>query len=220
MASEPFEPHVSPEIWQRFPDYRALSVIVRGFRSPPEATAPLPHLPAWCDAAIESWHQAFRQFGSNPKRTAPSFDSLIRRFRKDGALPKISPVVDFYNSLSIQYAAPFGGEDIDRYTGSPRLVVANGSEKFDTVQSGVVVIENPESGEIIWLDDTGVTCRRWNWRQCKRTGITDQSRNLWFVIDRLPPMPLEELQRAGAALTAGLQAMSPASEASITLLQP
>ena len=126
MPLEPFAPYVAPEIWQRFPGYRALSVVIRGFSAAETspAAASQPSLPSWCDLSIEAWHTAFRQFGSNPKRTAPSFDSLIRRFRKDGALPVISPIVDCYNALSVQFAAPFGGEDIDRYSGVPRLVLA------------------------------------------------------------------------------------------------
>ena len=216
-----FQPHVAPEIWQLFPEYRALSVVIEGFAlevEPPKG--PLPSLPPWCDASIESWHQAFRQFGSNPKRTPPSFDSLIRRFRKDGALPAISPIVDSYNALSVQFAAPFGGEDIDRYSGVPQLVVADGTETFDTVQNGVATIEHPDRGEIIWRDDQGVTCRRWNWRQCKRTAITDASRNLWFVIDRLPPLSLDDLHRAGDALIAAIKSISPKARSSATLITP
>ncbi len=49
-----------------------------------------------------------------------------------------------------------------------------------------------------------------------RTG----SRNLWFVIDRLPPMPVEELRRAGEQLVAGLAHFSPGITHSIELLAP
>lgn len=214
-----FQPVVASEIWERFPDYRALSVVVTGFEIENVVVAPKrPALPAWCDGSIDAWHQAFRQFGCNPKRTPPSFDSLIRRFRKDGELPSISPVVDCYNALSVSFAAPFGGEDIDCYCGVPRLVIAQGNESFDTVQNGVLVSENPEPGEVIWRDDRGVTCRRWNWRQCKRTAITDQSRNLWFVIDRLPPLSVDDLQRAGDELISGLRAMAPGIEAGWSLV--
>ena len=222
MPLEPFAPYVAPEIWQRFPGYRALSVVIRGFSAAETspAAASQPSLPSWCDLSIEAWHTAFRQFGSNPKRTAPSFDSLIRRFRKDGALPVISPIVDCYNALSVQFAAPFGGEDIDRYSGVPRLVLADGSETFDTTQSGVAVVEHPDAGEIIWRDDLGATCRRWNWRQCRRTAITFESTNLWFVIDRLPPMSIDDSHQAGEALVKGMREMAPAISYSITLLAP
>jgi DNA/RNA-binding domain of Phe-tRNA-synthetase-like protein len=169
---------------------------------------------------LESWRGAFRAFGANPKKTPCSVEALWKRVEKAGSLPSINPVVDLYNALSIGFGACFGGEDADRYAGLPRLVVARGDEPFDTVREGAPVIEHPEAGEIVWRDDLGVTCRRWNWRQCKRTALTEDSRNLWFIIDRLPPMPIAELVRAGEELVAGLARVSPGMTHSIDLLEP
>lgn len=169
---------------------------------------------------LEAWRAAFRAFGANPKKTPCSVEALWKRVEKSGSLPAIDPVVDLYNALSIRFGACFGGEDMDRYAGPPRLVFARGDEPFDTVRDGAPVIEHPEPGEVVWRDDLGVTCRRWNWRQCKRTALHGESRNLWFVIDRLPPMPIAELQRAGEELAAGLRRMSPAITHSIRLIEP
>jgi len=38
-----FLPTIYPEVWQRYPEYRALSVVVRDFR--PEPGAPIPAIP-------------------------------------------------------------------------------------------------------------------------------------------------------------------------------
>ncbi|MER8427308.1 phenylalanine--tRNA ligase beta subunit-related protein [Mesorhizobium sp. M1405] len=38
--------------------------------------------------------------------------------RKDGSLPRISPLVDAYNAVSVLYGVPIGGEDLDLYQGS------------------------------------------------------------------------------------------------------
>jgi DNA/RNA-binding domain of Phe-tRNA-synthetase-like protein len=217
---EAFEPRVDAAIWTRFPSYRALSVVVRGFEPERTVVLPPPVLPAWCDAHIEAWQRVFREFGSNPKKTLSSLESLARRFRKDGVLPSIHPLVDTYNALSLQFGAPFGGEDVDRYQGRPELVVADGSETFDTVRSGEPITEPADPGEIVWKDRAGVTCRRWNGRQCRRTAIRAESRNLWFVIDRLPPFAVEDLRRAGEALRAVVLDMSPRSTVSTTLLEP
>lgn len=220
--TELFRPAISGEVWRRHPDYRALSVTARGFSA--QATAlhdPEPLTPpAWMDAHLEAWRNAFRGFGANPKKTPSSVESLWKRLQKDGALPRIHTVVDLYNSISIRYGTPVGGEDIDRYGGSPRLGFALGSEPFDTARNGEPVLEYPESGEIVWYDDNGVTCRRWNWRQCRRTGLSEASRNLWFVIDRLSPMPLDSLIQAGDALTIGLSTLCPGVETSVSLLEP
>ncbi|MDI5754487.1 hypothetical protein MJL79_30330, partial [Salmonella enterica subsp. enterica serovar Montevideo] len=41
--------------------------------------------------------------------------------------------VDLYNAVSLRYAVPVGGENSAAYCGSPRLVFADGSETFDTL---------------------------------------------------------------------------------------
>ncbi len=197
-------------------------MVVRDFVLPPSVPAPAIPLqpPAWMADHLEAWRSSFRAFGANPKKTACSVEALWKRAEKNGSLPVIDPVVDLYNALSIRFGACFGGEDLDRYVGMPRLVLARGDEPFDTVRDGVPVIEQPAAGEVVWRDDAGVTCRRWNWRQCKRTVLTSQSRNLWFIIDRLSPMPVDELVRAGEALAAGLAQMSPGVTHSIELIAP
>jgi DNA/RNA-binding domain of Phe-tRNA-synthetase-like protein len=214
-------PVVAAEVWREYPEYRALSVVARNFH--PAAAPPPPGTltpPVWMVAHLESWRAAFRRFGANPKKTPSSVEALWKRVEKSGALPAIDPLVDLYNSLSVRFAAPFGGEDLDRYEGVPRLVIAAGTEPFDTVRDGAPTIEQAEPKEVIWRDDRGITCRRWNWRQCKRTSLTSASTNLWFIIDRLPPMPVHELMRAGEELVLGLHTMCPSVEITTALLQP
>jgi DNA/RNA-binding domain of Phe-tRNA-synthetase-like protein len=215
-------PVVADEIWREFPDYRALSVTVRGFRPSSQVfsdgNSPAPA--GWIDSHIEAWRMAFRKFGANPKKTPSSVEALYKRLRKNGTLPSIDSVVDLYNALSIRFGAPFGGEDAARYTGSPHLGLADGGEEFDTARDGVAVIDHPEPREVIWRDEQGVTCRRWNWRQCRRTALTGTSDELWFIIDRLAPMPVDELRRAGDELVGGLRALSPKMEATVSLLEP
>jgi DNA/RNA-binding domain of Phe-tRNA-synthetase-like protein len=222
MTSETFIPAVAPEVWQRHPEYRALSVVIRDFRATASAhlAAPAPLTPAWMAEHMEAWRSAFRAFGANPKKTPCSAEALWKRVQKNGELPAIDPVVDLYNALSIRFGACFGGEDLDRYVALPRLVLAGGNEPFDTVRDGTPVIEQPDAGEIVWRDDQGVTCRRWNWRQCKRTALSRESRNLWFIIDRLPPMPVAELERAGQELVAGLASISRGITHAVRLIEP
>jgi len=200
-----FEPVVDAAVWSRFPDYRALSVVIQGFRPERPIETPLAAPPAWFDAHAAAWHEAFKAFGSNPKRTAPSFDALVRRYRKDGGLPAIHPLVDCYNALSVQYGAPFGGEDIDKYSGSPRLVVADGSEPFDTSKDGQPVIEHPDAGEVVWRDDAGVTCRRWNWRQARRTQLREDTSCALFIFDALNPISDDALNDAADDLVSQLE---------------
>ena len=217
-----FKPVIDPVIWQQYPEYRVVSVTAWNFslvNTPVSGGIPL-RPPEWMEAHLEAWRVAFKGFGANPKKTPSSVEALWKRVDKTGELPVIDPVVDLYNELSVRFGAAFGGEDAACYEGVPRLVKAAGGEAFDTMRDGVPVIEQVEAGEIIWRDDRGVTCRRWNWRQCKRTALTATSTALWFVIDRLPPMPVESLVQAGEELVAGLKRLCPEVETTIRLLEP
>jgi DNA/RNA-binding domain of Phe-tRNA-synthetase-like protein len=217
-----FVPFVAPDVWARYPDYRAFSVMVQNFRTAEgqvlQYEKPAP--PQWMEGHLEAWRNVFRGFGANPKKTPCSVEALWRRFQKTGTIPTIDPVVDLYNALSIRFGAPFGGEDAERYAGAPQLGFASGTESFDTVRDGAPVLEHPEPGEVIWRDEVGVTCRKWNWRQCRRTALRPESTVLWFVIDRLSPMPIDELKRAGDALVKELRAVCPGVETSMSLLEP
>ena len=158
------------------------------------------------DPHVEAWREAYRAFGAKPQRTRPSVDALLRRA---DALPSINRVVDAYNAVSVEFALPIGGEDLDAYQGPARLVRAAGDEPFDVLSGGEPAVEHPNAGEVVWRDDAGVTCRRWNWRQCVRTRLTETTKNGLFLLERLAPYPADRLHAAADDLTAKLRAVSP-----------
>lgn len=161
----------------------------------------------WAEAHLSAWADVFRKFGAKPQRTPCSAEALHKRVLRDGGLASIDPVVDLYNAISIQYAVPVGGENLAAYVGTPRLTVADGTELFDTMKGGVAVNESPEPGEVVWRDDQGVTCRRWNWRQGVRTRLNSDALQMWFILESLPALPLSALQEAGDQLAEGLRLM-------------
>jgi DNA/RNA-binding domain of Phe-tRNA-synthetase-like protein len=95
------------------------------------------------------------------------------------------------------------------YVGPPRLVRAECSEPFDTTDAGEPAVEHPAAGEVVWRDDAGVTCRRWNWRQCTRTRITTETSSALFILDVLDPMTDEVAHAAADALTTALLQLNP-----------
>ncbi|MEV4382473.1 phenylalanine--tRNA ligase beta subunit-related protein [Streptosporangium sp. NPDC049644] len=157
------------------------------------------------DARVEAWRETYRAFGAKPQRTRPSVDALVRRMPP----PEINRVVDAYNAISIRYGLPIGGEDLTRYEGTARLVRAAGDEPFEVVERGEPAIDHPEIGEVVWRDDRGVTCRRWNWRQCVRTRITEETTDALFLLERLAPLSIEELRTAGDELVGLLEDVTP-----------
>lgn len=135
-------------------------------------------------APLEAWRDVYRAFGAKPQRTPCSAEALRKRAAR-GDVPVVDRLVDAYNAVSIRFAVPIGGEDRAALAGVERLVRAAGDEPFDTVKEGAPVVETPEPGEVIWRDDLGVTCRRWNWRQGRRTAITAATTSAVFLIEGL-----------------------------------
>ncbi|WP_180697803.1 B3/B4 domain-containing protein [Pseudomonas crudilactis] len=223
-------PLIDQAVAELAPEFRALSIVVEAalLTRPEVARAALDHAckavqaggPSWGDAHLAAWADAFRKFGAKPQRTPCSAEALRKRVLRDGTLPSLDPIVDLYNAISIEYAIPVGGENIEAYAGAPHLVVADGSEPFDTMKEGVPAVEYPDAGEVVWRDDKGVTCRRWNWRQGVRTRLGADAKCMWFILESLPAMPLEALTEAGDKLIAGLQQMMPGVQIESSLIGP
>lgn len=225
-----FSPSIDPGILTLAPGFRALSIVVAAQGEPREevGAAALAEAcaavgrgePAWAEAHLASWAEVFRRFGAKPQRTPCSAEALRKRVLREGSLPCLNPVVDLYNAISLRFALPVGGENVAAYVGSPRLVIATGAEVFDTMKDGTPTVEHPEAGEVVWKDQQGVTCRRWNWRQGLRTRLDASSRHLWFVLESLPPMSHAALDEAGEQLKRGLEAMYARVQLEVTLLEP
>ncbi|KIH82497.1 B3/B4 domain-containing protein [Pseudomonas batumici] len=221
-------PSIDQDVANLAPEFRALSIVVEAapIANPDIAREALDRAcqsvaaggASWADAHLAAWADLFRKFGAKPQRTPCSAEALRKRVLRDGSLPSIDPVVDLYNAISIEYAVPVGGENIEAYVGSPRLAVADGTELFDTMKEGAPAHEYPDSGEVVWRDDKGVTCRRWNWRQGVRTRLSADAKHMWFILESLPAMPLEALTEAGDKLIEGLQLMMPGAQIESALI--
>lgn len=223
---------LAPEVGGLRPDYRALLLAVDGIEPGPgdasgeallqtaEAAArdalgsrPVEEVPH-----VAAWREAYRAFGAKPQRTRSSLEALLRR--AGSGLPRVDRLTDLYNAVSVLHQVPLGGEDLSRYSGPPRLVRAVGDEAFDTVAGGEDVTEHPEPGEVVWRDDAGVTCRRWNWRQARRTQLQEGTTAALFVLDALAPMSDAQLAAAGDDLLDRVRGLGPDVRAARRLLTP
>jgi DNA/RNA-binding domain of Phe-tRNA-synthetase-like protein len=184
---------VDSEVRRAWPGYRAAILIAEGVRNGPSDDASDRLLAAAeegvrasgleraaDDPRIAAWRAAFSGFGAKPSRYPCSAESLLARVLKGEPVPRINALVDTYNAVSLRHVIPVGGEDLDALSGDLRLVRATGDEHFDGD-------EPPRPGEVVWRDDVGVTCRRWNWRQGTRTRLTDETTRAFFVFDALHP---------------------------------
>ena len=208
--------HIAPSVFEKFPDYAAVVLAVQGVQGGASndysekllqhaeattrdllATTPLDELPE-----VKTWRAAFESFGVKPRVARSSFEALMRRAEK--GLPRIDLLTDIYNAVSVLHRIPIGGENLDAYVGSARLTLADGTETFDTRENGETVVQHPEPGEVVWRDDVGVTCRRWNWRQCVRTRLDENTTSILFILDGLGPDAREIATDAADRLQAEL----------------
>lgn len=188
---------IAPEIFTKFPEYSVALLEASGIQGGASneygekllqhaevttrdllATTPLDELPE-----VKTWRAAFESFGVKPRVARSSFEALMRRAEK--GLPRIDLLTDIYNAVSVIHRIPIGGENLDAYSGAARLVLATGTETFDARENGETVVQHPEPGEVVWCDDIGVTCRRWNWRQCVRTRLEVDTSSVLFIFDGL-----------------------------------
>jgi DNA/RNA-binding domain of Phe-tRNA-synthetase-like protein len=211
-----------PDVLARFPNYTAIVIYATNLRNAPSdaesagwlreaearARTEFGDSPAASHPHLQAWRAAFSAFGSKPSKFLCSAEALLKRVLKGEEIPAINRVVDAYNAVSLRHVVPAGGEDLDRLESDLHLAFAIGDEPFDLL-GGDGAPEHPDPGEVVWKDSAGVTCRRWNWRQCRRTRLTEDTENAYFVIDRLAPYPIETLKAAGAELESFLRRISP-----------
>jgi DNA/RNA-binding domain of Phe-tRNA-synthetase-like protein len=150
---------------------------------------------------LKAWRDAYKKFGSDPHQYRCSAEALVRRVLKGDLPPRINTLVDLYNYVSIKYALPIGGEDAVHIQGDLQLAFANGTEPFVRLNGNEN--EPPDKGEIVYKDNEGAVCRRWNWREADRTKLTAHTTEAIIVFDAIPPVEKETVYKATEEL-AGL----------------
>jgi DNA/RNA-binding domain of Phe-tRNA-synthetase-like protein len=132
---------------------------------------------------IKPWRTTFSKLGISGSKFPSSIESMARRILRGDPFPKINPLVDLYNSVSLRYLVPMGGHDLDTLKGNIYLKFAEGWEPF-TPMGGEETMIVPK-GELVYRDDQEVLTRNWVWRQCEKDKATEKTRNIFIPIDVL-----------------------------------
>ena len=102
---------------------------------------------------VAVWRKAYQQFKTK-KGVRCSIEALLKRASKGNAVSNINPLVDIYNVISLKYALPCGGEDMDKFVGDLRLTqTVDGGDEFLALgdkekNRGVVVLVAPNEHEM------------------------------------------------------------------------
>src|SRR6266581_9288942 len=67
--------------------------------------------------AVARARELYRRFGTDPTRTRPSNEALLRRLKKGEPLPRVNSLVDVANALSVQLQVPVGLYDLGKVKG-------------------------------------------------------------------------------------------------------
>ena len=132
---------------------------------------------------IQAWRRAFSTMGLKPTQYRCASEALLRRYRKDGELPKLHPLIDLCNSLSLAYAIPVAVFDLDRIEGNLCVRFDHGDEAYESFSGE---IESPEQGEVIFADDARrAHARRWTNRQSGWSAVQKQTERVLIVAEAL-----------------------------------
>ena len=154
------------------------------------------------NSVVKVWREAFQKFKTK-KGARSSIEALLKRANNGNYLGTINPLVDLYNCISLKYALPCGGEDIDTFVGDIRLTKANGDEGFITL--GTDENSPPYEGEIIYKDEEGAICRCWNWRESVRTMLTESTKNAFLCIELVDDTRFDTFEEALKELSGDIE---------------
>lgn len=186
---------VEPSFWKVFPDARIYCLLAEGidnhskedayFRSLLSASAQeaekyLTEEIFSTNPVVAEWRQAFSAFKTK-KGARSSIEALLKRVNQRRDFHPINPLVDIYNSISLRYGVPCGGEDIAKISGDMKLGKAQGGEAF--LPLGAEEDAPALKDEIIYSDDLGAVCRCLNWREAQRTMLTEETEKAIFFIE-------------------------------------
>ena len=154
---------------------------------------------------IQAWRRAFAQMGLKPTQYRCASESLLRRFRKEGSLPRLHPLVDLCNAVSLAFATPVAVFDAARVAWPLEVRYAVGDEDYLTFGGDT---EHPTPGEVIFADQAGrAHARRWTNRQSGLSAVRGSTAAVLIVAEALHLQAASDVRELTATLAAELGAV-------------
>jgi len=169
---------------------------------------------------IQAWRRAFTKMGLKPTQYRCASESLLRRFRKEGSLPRLHPLVDLCNAVSMAFAIPVAVLDVGQIAWPLEVRYAAGDEDYLTFGGQT---EHPAAGEVIFADQAGrAHARRWTNRQSGLSAVRDTTTEVIIVAEALHDSAAADIGELMAAIAAEVRAAwsCPPSPAVLTRASP
>jgi DNA/RNA-binding domain of Phe-tRNA-synthetase-like protein len=165
---------------------------------------------------IQAWRRAFAAMGLKPTQYRCAAESLLRRFRKEGTLPRLHPLVDLCNAVSLAFAIPVAALDAAEIAWPLEVRYARGDEDYLTFGGEV---EHPSAGEVIFADQAGQAhARRWTNRQSGRSAVRETTGTVLIVAEALHNGAQNDVPELIAALAAEIGDAWPAARPRTAIL--
>ena len=154
---------------------------------------------------IQAWRRVFARMGLKPTQYRCASEALLRRFRKDGTLPRLHPLVDVCNAVSLAFAVPVAGFDVAKITGRLEVRYAAGDEDYLTFSGQT---EHPGPREVIFADQARqVHARRWTNRQSGLSAVQAATGSALIVAEAMHDSASSEVPGLIAAVAEELNAI-------------
>jgi DNA/RNA-binding domain of Phe-tRNA-synthetase-like protein len=205
----------SADLWRDFPTLVPGVLYVNGITRDAEVQAQVDRFAAVAKARladgpeserpeIQAWRRAFAQLGLKPTQYRCASESLLRRFRKEGSLPRLHPLVDLGNAVSLAFAIPVAVLDAARVAWPLEVRYAAGDEDYLAFGGD---IEHPAAGEVIFADQAGrAHARRWTNRQSGLSAVRDSTAAVLIVAEALHDQAASDVRELTATLAAEIGA--------------
>ncbi|MEU2562071.1 phenylalanine--tRNA ligase beta subunit-related protein [Streptomyces longispororuber] len=203
-------------LWQDFPSLVPGVLHARGIRTGVPVDGPvaayeavaaerLAEVPESRFPEVAAWRRAFAAMGLKPTQYRCASESLLRRLRREGSLPRIHPLIDLCNAVSVAYGIPVGVFDLSRVSGDLYVRYADGDEAYETFAGGT---ERPDAHEVVFADDgRRAHSRRWTNRQSGLSAVRDTTTDVLIITEALHDSAPQDVPKLVAALADELRAV-------------
>ena len=154
---------------------------------------------------VQAWRRAFSRMGLKPTQYRCASESLLRRWRKEGSLPELHPLVDLCNAISLAFAIPVAVFDVSKIADGLCVRYADGDEDYLTFSGET---EHPAPHEVIFADAARrVHARRWTNRQSGWSAVQDSTTAALIVAEAMHDSAASDVRELTAAVAGELEAV-------------
>ena len=107
----------SPQMWQQYPQLVPGLLVIDGITPNVDVETRLAPLYQRARSQLQeqtesqmpsvaAWRRAYSQMGLKPTKYRSAAEALLRRFKREDDIPRLHPLVDLCNAVSLAYALP------------------------------------------------------------------------------------------------------------------